>query len=134
MRLSSSLMALMLGLGMYFVGPVVTKFEPFKATLAHAEEGGGGEGGGDGGGDGGDSGGGDGGEGGGDGGDGGGDGEGGGDDDHGGDEGGDDGGGDDADEGDQDEHTGSDEVGVTANVATNDTCNVKCMTEKGGDH
>ena len=38
MRVSNSLMALMLGIGMYFVGPIVTKFEPFKATVAHAGE------------------------------------------------------------------------------------------------
>lgn len=55
MRVSNSLMALMLGIGMYFVGPIVTKFEPFTATLAHAGEDG--TGGGDSDGDGGNSGG-----------------------------------------------------------------------------
>jgi hypothetical protein len=37
MRIPSTLLALILGFGMYFVGPIVTKFEPFKAAPVQAQ-------------------------------------------------------------------------------------------------
>lgn len=37
MRIPSTPLALILGIGMYFVGPIVTKFEPFKAAPAQAQ-------------------------------------------------------------------------------------------------
>jgi hypothetical protein len=49
MRNSTSILSLILALGIYGAGPIVTKFSPFAATAAHAEEGGDGGGGGDGG-------------------------------------------------------------------------------------
>ncbi|MFZ5674670.1 MAG: hypothetical protein ACOZAM_17080 [Pseudomonadota bacterium] len=39
MRTPSTLLALVLGFGMYFVGPIVTKLEPFRAPLAQAQTG-----------------------------------------------------------------------------------------------
>ena len=56
MRNSTSILSLVLALGIYGAGPIVTKFGPFAATPAHAEEGGGSEGGSEGGGEGGDGG------------------------------------------------------------------------------
>lgn len=37
MRTPSTLLALVLGLGMYLVGPIVTKLEPFRAASAQAQ-------------------------------------------------------------------------------------------------
>lgn len=51
MRNSTSILSLILALGIYGAGPVVTKFGPFAATLAHAESGSDGGDSGDGGGD-----------------------------------------------------------------------------------
>ena len=51
MHYSPSILALVLGLGIYSAGPIITKHGPFAATAAHAEgdsEGGGGDSSGDG--------------------------------------------------------------------------------------
>ena len=40
MRNTTSILSLLLALGIYGAGPVVTKFGPFAATAAHAESGG----------------------------------------------------------------------------------------------
>ena len=45
MRNTTSILSLLLALGIYGAGPVVTKFGPFAATAAHAESGEGSEGG-----------------------------------------------------------------------------------------
>ena len=37
MRNSTSILSLILALGIYGAGPIVTKFGPFAATAAHAE-------------------------------------------------------------------------------------------------
>ena len=39
MRNSTSILSLILALGIYGAGPIVTKFGPFAATPAHAEDG-----------------------------------------------------------------------------------------------
>ena len=54
MRNTTSILSLLLALGIYGAGPIVTKSGPFAATAAHADGGDSGDGGGDDSGDGGD--------------------------------------------------------------------------------